>query len=376
MVSPAENNYVSSISELINFANQYTQQHSRFSKNEVAIAVQNHFALSKSRSVYHNNYFSIRFSTASGLSFSNTVLGLSTLQRYDHAPFIVCIVRPNDIQLLLANSTFLRKVSHSSQQLRIDNIRGSFLGHDILREYEGIENIPENFEKLFLIHKEFTWEDNLLRLVEATNNIAPTGRRYTPTEQEVNNILASADIAHTLLRNSDYLSLGESLSQTVEVNKAAILEAGKIDDHKSRGDQIEEIVTNSTALHGAEDFSYTLDIGSRVLVDIKTKVLTLNSSPKGYNIDKLLENLGVGKTIFCFFFIGLNLEDEMLSTRLISVLDDSILGATRIQFHWAGRNSRGVTQLTGNFSNIFSSNYVETIDTTRAKDFLGNLIQL
>lgn len=376
MAIPAESKYVSSISELIDFLNQYIQQHSHCSKNAVAIAVKNHFVLSKCRSVYYNNCFSIRFSTASGSSFSNTVLGLSTLQRYDHAPFIVCIVRPDNIQLLLANSTFLRKVSHSSQQLRIDNIRGSFLGHDILQEYEGIENTPENFEKLFLIHKEFTWEDNLLRLVEATNNIAPTGRRYTPTDQEVHNILESVDIAHALLLNSDYLSLGKSLGQIVELNKVAILEAGKIDDHKSRGDRIEEIVTNSTALHGAEDFSYTLDIGSRVLVDIKTKILTLNSSPKGYNIDKLLKNLGVGKTIFCFFFIGLNLEDEILSTRLISILDDSILDATRIQFHWAGRNSRGVTQLTGDFSSIFSLDYVETINIERAKEFLGNLIQL
>jgi len=41
----------------------------------------------------------------------------------------------------MANTTFLKKISHSSHQLRVDNVRGSFLGHDIMREYEGIENI-------------------------------------------------------------------------------------------------------------------------------------------------------------------------------------------------------------------------------------------
>jgi len=338
--------------------------------------VQSRFSLSKSRSVYYCDHFAIRFSTASGSSFSNTVLGLATLRRYDQIPFIVCIVRIDNVELLLANATFLRKISHSSQQLRQDNIRGSFLGHDILREYEGITNIPQNFERLFLIHKEFTWDENLIRLVEATNNIVPSGSRYVPTSEEQRNILVSAEITHALLSDSEYQSLGITLSQLVVENQTAILEAGEIDNVNVRGNRIEQIVTNAANFHELEDLSFTLSLGSRILVDIKTKILTLASSPKGYNVDKVLRSLGAGNTVFCFFFIGLNLETQTLSTRLISILDTSILNATRIQFHWAGRNSKGVTQLTGDISPIFSAGYRETVDDAQAKSFLQMLIEL
>jgi hypothetical protein len=376
MPNLTESNYISSIYELIEFFDQYAQENIHFSKESVTAAVKEHFELSKNRSVHYNNYFAIRFSTASGSSFSNTVLGLATLRRYDQAPFIVCIVRSDSTRLLLANSTLLRKISHSSQQLRLDNVRGSFLGHDIFREYEGIANVPRNFEKLFLIHKEFTWEENLVRLVEATNNIVPSGIRFIPTAQEQSNILTSAEIAHALSSNSEYLSLAMTLYQLVANNQTAILEAGEIDDHKSRGDRIEQIITNSATLHGVEDLSHTLSIGSRVLIDIKTKILTLASSPKAYNIDKLLRSLSSGNTVFCFLFVGLDLELQTLSTRLISILDASILNATRIQFHWAGRNSKGVTQLTGDLSPIFSFSYIETVDIDQAKSFLQTLIEL
>lgn len=376
MPSPVENNYLSSISDLIQFLDDYTQRNTFFSKEAVAIAVKNHFALLRSRSVYHNDYLAIRFSEASGSSFSNTILGLSTLRNYDERPFFVCVIRSRSIELLLSNSTFLKKVSHSSQQLRVDNIRGSFLGHDILREYEGIPNTPQNFENLFLIHKEFSWEENLARLVEATNNIVPSGSRYSPTLQERNNIIASAEIAHTLSSSSEYLSLGETLAQLVEENQSTILDIGNIENINIRGNRIEQTITNAANFHGVEDLSYTLSVGSRVLVDIKTKILTLASSPKGYNIDKVLRSLGAGNTVFCFFFIGLDIDAQNLSTRLISILDRSILNATRIQFHWAGRNSRGVTQLTGDFSAIFSSSYSEMVDIEQAQSFLQRLIDL
>ncbi|OLP15623.1 hypothetical protein BST81_25455 [Leptolyngbya sp. 'hensonii'] len=211
----------------------------------------------------------------------------------------------------------------------MDNIRGSFLGHDILREYEGIPNTPQNFENLFLIHKEFGWEENLARLVEATNNIVPSGSRYSPILQERNNIIASAEIAHTLSSSSEYLSLGETLAQVVEENRSTILDIGNIENINIRGNRIEQTITNAANFHGVEDLSYTLSIGSRVLIDIKTKILTLASSPKGYNIDKVLRSLGAGNTVFCFFFIGLDIDAQNLSTRLISILDRSILNATK-----------------------------------------------
>jgi hypothetical protein len=365
-----------SLSDVISFLADYAGANPGRTKDQLAAVTAEKFGLSRKRSVYGCPQFAIRFSTASGASFSNVVLSLSALRRYDEIPFVVCIVRPEKIEFLLANATFLKKISHSSQRLRSDNVRGSFLGHDILRTYEEIANVPENFEELFLIHQEFTWEENLLRLVEATNAIAPTGIRFEPTEPQIANILSSADIAKFLSRHTEYKSLSSKLNKIVDDNRAAILAAGQIDNVNVRGNTIEQIVTQGANVHGAEDLSFELRVGSRVMVDVKTKILTLASSPKAYNIDKLLHLLSADKTVFSFFFIGLNLQMRKLSTCLVSVLDQTILRATRIQFHWAGRNSRGVTQLTGDLSSIFQPHFQESVDVDEAKSFLRRLIEI
>ena len=80
---------------------------------------------------------------------------------------------------------FLRKISHSSQELRVDNIKGSFNGSDIMRDFMGVSNEPDNFEFLFTSHRNYTFEENLERLVEATNNIHPTSKRFSPTEKQL-----------------------------------------------------------------------------------------------------------------------------------------------------------------------------------------------
>jgi hypothetical protein len=94
---------------LTSFMSAYISSHTNSSKSELARATQLQFDLSKERSVYCGDYFSIRFSSANGKSFSNVVLSLSALQKYDSKPFIVCIVRKETIELLLANTTFLVK---------------------------------------------------------------------------------------------------------------------------------------------------------------------------------------------------------------------------------------------------------------------------
>ena len=109
-------------------------------KNSLQNEVQYAFKLVKERSIYYCDWFAIRFCKAASRSFCNTVLALSVLHRYDGIPFIVCLVTPTCNYLMLANTTFLRKISHSSQELRRDNIKGSFNGSDIMREFEGIVN--------------------------------------------------------------------------------------------------------------------------------------------------------------------------------------------------------------------------------------------
>ena len=362
--------------KLCRFLRDYAKSHPKCTKVEISKAAAKEFSLTKERSVFYCAEFAVRFSNVQGQSFSNGVLSLSTLQKYDQSPFVVCVVRPQGIELLLANSTFLKKISHSSQRLRIDNVRGTFLGHDILREYEGVENRPEHFEELFDIHAQFTWEENLARLVENTNAIVPTGQRFEPTEKQKANILKASEIANMLSENAEYLQLGKDLAQLVDKNLEAILKAGEIDNVNLRGNRIEQIITSAGNFHSLEDISHTLTIGHEVKVDIKTKILALTSSPKGYNIDKVLKALASGNTVFSFFFVGINTESRYVVTCLVSILDETILSATRIQFHWAGRNSRGVTQLTGDLGGVFEPDFSETVNVKRAKEFLQRLIEL
>lgn len=364
------------LNELIYFLMVYAEENPGCTKNEIAIATAEHFSLQKTRSVFHGQHYAIRFSFVRGRTFSNGVLALSVLRHYDNIPFIVCVVRPVGIDLLLANSTFLKKISHSSQQLRVGNVRGTFLGHDIMREFDGIENAPENFPLLFDSHSQFTWEENLDRLVEATNRITHTGKRFDPTDEQERNILYAPKIAKALSVHPEYLQLYRYLDKLVQQNLEEILEVGKISNVNLRGNTIEQIVTQAGNLHDIEDFSWRLQIGPEVKVDIKTKILTLSSNPKGYNIDKLLKTLAFGNTVFSFFFIGINNEARFVLTCLVSIFDRTILNATRIQFHWAGRNSRGVTQLTKNIESIFSPEFVENIDVIAATEFLQMLIEL
>jgi hypothetical protein len=44
--------------------------------------------------------------------------------------FFVCVVRQSENELLLSNSTFLKKISHSSHELSLTNIKGSFNGSE------------------------------------------------------------------------------------------------------------------------------------------------------------------------------------------------------------------------------------------------------
>lgn len=69
-------------------------------------------------------------------------------------------------------------------------------------------------------------------------------------------------------------------------------------------------------------------------------------------------------------------EDDEIHTKLISVFDSELLNATKVQFHWAGRSSRGVTQFDGHeLEKIIFSNQI-TIDESKATEYLEYLISL
>ena len=358
--------------------------------------VQKRFHLTVDRSIYFCDDYAIRFSQAKNDKLGNTILSLSALQKYDDKPVFLCIITPKKNYLLLMNTTFLSKISHSSQELRIDNIKGSFNGSDIMRVVENIPNTPENFERLFDIHKCFTFKENLERLVESTNKIIPTGKRFEIDVFNEKTLLDSVYRANDFIHSREFEDLFDDLSKRVKSVQNEIVISAFIDNVNIRGRIIEYLITsnggnlkeqlidclnNKKALpkivvkDGLGDYSKDY-IEYHTETDIKTKVMFLNGNPKAYNIDKLLSFLATDKSVYMIYLIGITEKKEVI-TRLISVFDDVLIPNTMIMKHWAGRNSRGVSQfLEKGLLQILNTNHKTYIDYTTAEKFLKSLVDL
>lgn len=311
-------------------------------------------------------------------------------------PFLVCLVTPSKNFVYLANTTFLSKVSHSSQELREDNIRGSINGSDIVKNFDSMTNSPENFEKLFAIHQELGFNGNLPRLVEATNNISPSGHKYNVGDDDRKVILEAPNRALDFVRAEEFSLLKDDLDARTKKYETEIILASLIDNVNVRGRLIEYIIAGEDeALR--QDIIHVLQKGMRKIpsfrtddalgdfvkvfdnyytaTDIKTKVMVLNSAPKAYNIDKLLEFLSKPDTVFMFYFVGI-MPDKILGQSLVSIFQNDLRDTTHLLKHWAGRNSRGVAQFNGNTINSLLQAADNSIDVDKCVEFLQSLIEL
>lgn len=198
--------------ESIQFINDFKVAIPDADKSAVQEAWVDWAAPEKILSVFVGDGFAIRFSEAKTGAFSNTVLSLSALAKHDMRPFVVAVVRSSSVDFLLANATFLKKVSHSSQQLRADNVKGSFNGTDILAAFEGTPNKPDHFDDLFALHSAFSWEENLERLVEATNEIVARNIRFQPSAEERALILGAPARFASAVRSPEYAELEHDLA--------------------------------------------------------------------------------------------------------------------------------------------------------------------
>lgn len=358
--------------------------------------VSDKFALIKDRKVFYCADFAIRFSSSAKASFSNTVLSLSNLKKVDDRPFVVCLVTPTANLCFLANSTLLKKISHSSQELRENNIKGSFNGSDISREFEGITNVAENFERLFEIHAGIGFDENLPRLVEATNNISPSGVKYVVTDAARKTIQNAPQRAFHFVKSREAAELKRELDEKVEKFKTQILMAALIENVNVRGRIIEYLIAGEdeklrqelvTALMGGRkglpqfktenalgDYQRFFD-SYHTETDVKTKIMILNSNPKAYNLDKMLEFLAREKSVFMFYFVGVE-PAKIVDTVLISMFQEKLLESTIVLRHWAGRNSRGVTQFEGKTINSLILKPESRIDEAAAVAFLERIIAL
>lgn len=367
-------------------------------KQLVETDVCKHFNLIKDRKVYHNEFFAVRFSYSKSASdsFGNTILSLSALEKYDKIPFFVVLVRRTSKNLILiANTTFLKKISHSSQKLSMTNIKGSFNGSDIMRDYDDVPNTPENFDYLFALHQGFDWADNLSRLVEASSNIKPLNQKFIPSEAELNNIYESVSRAIDFISSHNFSVLENDLNERCNKNHNEILIASHIENSNIRGRLIESLISSNDEerrllinnLHNLEAALPSFDTKNGLgdyyrefkngdtYTDIKTKVIYLNSNPKAYNVDKFLKQMADSRSIFFFFFIGID-ENSIFKTLLCSVYHGKLIDNTVLQFHWAGRSTRGTAQFNGVAIDemLKEANFTNNICVNKAKAFLKKLL--
>jgi len=363
-------------------------------KDGIKSRVIDEFELIQDRSVFYCNSFAIRFSYASNNSFSNTILSLSALQKYDSIPFLVCLITSQQNKVFIANTTFLKKISHSSQELSESNIKGSFNGSDIIKNFEGIDNERTNIEELFAFHREFDFSENLSRLVEATNNIIGSGSKFKVDNKSRTQILESVNRAINFNQTNSFQELEKELTDRMNKYANEIMIASHIENVNIRGRLIEYLITedNDTlkdrlAQEIRKENSKLPKFKTENLLgdykrifdptitetDIKTKIIILNSNPKAYNIDKFLNFLSLQNTVFFFFFIGID-STKIVNARLISVFQETLLNDTKCLMHWAGRNSRGVTQFMGKTINELLVNPNNTINKKKAEQFLIDLI--
>lgn len=368
----------------------------RGDKSALAKLVAKKFSLTKDRSVYYCRDFAVRFSSSAQPSFSNTVLSLSNLMKVDDRPFIVCLVTPTKNYAFLANTTFLKKISHSSHKLRTNNIRGSFNGSDIVREFNGLANRPENFDSLYNIHAEIGFEGNLARLVEATNNIVPTGEKFVPNPAQLSNILCAPARAIKFVASEEAKVLKGELDAQVEKYKNEILLAALIENVNVRGRVIEYLIAGEDGIlqqklvDALNDSSlatpqfktknelgdYARDFeGFVTQTDVKTKIMVLNSNPKAYNLDKVIEFLSTERSVFMFYFVGLH-PGKSVETVMISMFQKKLLEGTILLPHWAGRNARGVSQFEGKTIHSLILSPDDTIEEEKSSEFLEEILNL
>jgi hypothetical protein len=367
-------------------------------KARLSAILADQFGLTKDRSVFYCEEFAIRFSAAAGKNFSNTVLSLSNLKKVDHLPFLVCLVTPSENHVFLANTTFLRTISHSSQELRSDNIKGSFNGSDILREFEGIPNVPANIERLFDIHAGLGFDGNLVRLVEETNNISPTGHKYAVSELSKARIMEAPERAIQFAASPDAATLKRELDEKVDRYRNEIILAALIENVNVRGRVVEYLIAgedealrqeivlalqSKRSSRGIPAFRTENALGDYQRVfddfvtetDVKTKIMILSSNPKAYNLDKILDFLSREKSVFMFYFIGVD-PARIVNTVLVSMFHADLLRSTILLKHWSGRNSRGVTQFEGKAIADLILTPTYEIHAVEARDFLERIIAL
>ena len=89
----------------------------------------------------------------------------------------------------------------------------------------------------------------------------------------------------------------------------------------------------------------------------------------------MLQFLASDRSVFMLYFVGVD-PGKIINTVLVSMFQRDLLGATILLRHWAGRNSRGVSQFEGRAINRLIERPSTQIDEAKAQEFLEGVIAL
>jgi hypothetical protein len=341
-------------------------------KGKIVDSVAKDISLGKDgRSLFFSEKVAVRFSYVDGASFSNTVLSLKMVLKYDDRPIVIVVLKPNSVEYKLANTTFINKISHSSKTLEEDNIRGSFNGTDIIGSINGISNSKENFDDLFEYHSTIPTLENIKRIVASTKGIEPKSKKTLISQHSVF-IDKTTAIYSSLSSDKEVRAILENLNRRTSEKQAEIIEASKIDNVNIRGNKIEKIITGVSSDHELGDLSFNGRL--KISIDIKSKLSDRQSSPKAYNIDKFLSTLLEPNSVLLLYILVIDIDNNTIRGALVSPLHPKVINASRIQHHWAGRNTRGVIQFSGDIAGVIDDNDPLMISKPEASVFLGLLI--
>ncbi|HET7866086.1 MAG TPA: hypothetical protein VFL86_16935, partial [Burkholderiaceae bacterium] len=87
------------------------------------------------------------------------------------------------------------------------------------------------------------------------------------------------------------------------------------------------------------------------------------------------EFLAAPRSVFMFYFVGVDPE-KIVNTVLVSMFQRRLLSSTILLKHWAGRNSRGVSQFEGKTIGSLILAPDSEIDLDAARAFLTKIIAL
>ena len=220
--------------------------------------------------------------------------------------------------------------------------------------------------------------------------------KYVVTDAARKTILNAPQRAFHFVKSHEAVELKRELDEKVEKFKTEILLAALIENVNVRGRIIEYLIAGENeklrqelvaALKGGGkglpqfktenalgDYQRIFD-AYHTETDVKTKIMILNSNPKAYNLDKILEFLAHEKSVFMFYFVGVE-PTKIVDTVLISMFQEKLLESTILLRHWAGRNSRGVTQFEGKTINSLILKPEFQINETASVTFLEKIIAL